>query len=188
MAPNTTLATRALVVTLKSPVGGKTSAEVAEITGLSIRQVNRIYARVIERGFDPNHRPFELQDEWLQDAPRSGRPSKQTEETSQEIIKRVRLDRYGREKTSADLAGDLSSLGINISATTVWRILRRAGFRKTKPTRKPGLTKQMKKDRLEWCLARQDWSLEDWKNIIWSDEDIGYSSTSPRGLLCLAEV
>ncbi len=92
MAPNTTLATRALVVTLKSPVGGKTSAEVAEITGLSIRQVNRIYARVIERGFDPNHRPFELQDEWLQDAPRSGRPSKQTEETSQEIIKRVRLD------------------------------------------------------------------------------------------------
>lgn len=28
----------------------------------------------------------------------------------------------------------------------------------------------MRKERLEWCLAHKDWTLEDWKNVIWSDE------------------
>jgi hypothetical protein len=82
----------------------------------------------------------------------------------------VRLDRYGREKSCADLAGELSEIGINISATTIWRILKNAGLRKTKPTRKPGLTKKMKADRLAWCLEHQHWTLEDFKNVIWSDE------------------
>ncbi|KAK4106672.1 hypothetical protein N658DRAFT_394778, partial [Parathielavia hyrcaniae] len=54
MAPNTDIATRALIVTLKSPFGGKTSAEISEETGISVRQINRIYARAIERGFEPN--------------------------------------------------------------------------------------------------------------------------------------
>jgi hypothetical protein len=170
MAPNTDIATRAAVVTLKSPFGGKTSVEVAEKTGLSVRQVNRIYARAIERGFDPNHSPFLLRDEWLEDAPRSGRPSKQTPETIQKITDKVRKDRYGREKTAADIAGELSLEGIDISAMTVLRILKKAGFRKTKPTRKPGLTKKMKMERLKWCLDHAHWTLEDWKNVIWTDE------------------
>jgi hypothetical protein len=53
---------------------------------------------------------------------------------------------------------------------TIWRTLRGAGFKKTKPTRKPGLTKKIQQDRLDWCLQRKDWTLEDWKNVIWSDE------------------
>jgi hypothetical protein len=28
----------------------------------------------------------------------------------------------------------------------------------------------MKKERLEWCQAHVHWTLEDWKNVIWSDE------------------
>ena len=161
MAPNTDIATRALVVTLKSPIGGKTTAEIAEKTGLKVRTINDIYARAIQRGFEPNHLPLVIRDEWLEDAPRSGRPLKQTEETATAIVKKVRLDQYRREKSCADLAGDLSQDGINISAMTVWRILKKMGFRKTKPTRKPGLTKQMKEERLKWCLEYKDWTLED---------------------------
>ncbi|KFY25216.1 hypothetical protein V493_04755 [Pseudogymnoascus sp. VKM F-4281 (FW-2241)] len=78
MAPNTNISTRAPIVTLNLPVGGKNIAEVAEKTGLSSRQVNKIYARAIERGFDPNYTPLTLRDEWLQDAPRLGRPLKRT--------------------------------------------------------------------------------------------------------------
>lgn len=170
MAPNTDIATRALIVTLRSPFGGKTSAQISEETGISVRQINRVYARAIERGFEPNHRPFVLRDEWLEDAPRSGRPSKQTPEITEKITSQVRNDRYGREKTAADLAGALSLEGIDISSTTVLRILKAAGFRKTKPTRKPGLTKKMRAERLQWCLAHQHWTLEDWKRVIWSDE------------------
>jgi hypothetical protein len=85
-------------------------------------------------------------------------------------VAKVRHDRYGREKTAADIAGELSSDGIDISASTVLRILHKAGFKKTKPTRKPGLTKKMRADRLAWCRAHQHWTLEDWKAVIWSDE------------------
>ncbi|PZD22185.1 HTH-Tnp-Tc3-2 domain containing protein, partial [Pyrenophora tritici-repentis] len=38
--------------------------------------------------------------------------------------------------------------GYNISSTTVWRVLKAAGYNKTKPTRKPGLTKKMRQERL----------------------------------------
>jgi len=48
--------------------------------------------------------------------------------------------------------------------------LRAAGYRKTKPTRKPGLTQEMRSARLKWALEHKDWTLEDWKNVIWTDE------------------
>jgi transposase len=167
----TDIATRALVVTLKAPAGAaKTTVEIHQITGLSTRTINEIYARAIRRGFEPNERPFRLSDKYLEDAPRSGRPRKRTEETSDLVISKVSRDRFGREKTAADIAGELSLQGIDISKTTVTRILKAAGFRKTKPTRKPGLTTKMRKERLQWCLDHQNWSLEDWKAVIWSDE------------------
>ncbi|KAK2471147.1 hypothetical protein H9L39_17378 [Fusarium oxysporum f. sp. albedinis] len=170
MSSKTNIATRAFVVSLKAPCCGKKTAEVAEITGLSIRQINRIYARAIERGFDPNSTPIIIRNAYLQDAPRSGRPKKHTDEATKEVIAQVGRDRFRREKTCADIAGDLSSAGYDLSAMSVWRILKGNGYRKTKPTRKPGLMKKMLKERLEWCLAHRDWTLEDWKNVIWSDE------------------
>jgi transposase len=160
--------TRALVVSLKAI--GKGNGEITDLTGIEKRTLNKIYARAIERGFDPAERPLNLRDEHIQDAPRSGRPSKQTKDTTSAVVLTVRRDRYGREKSCADIAGMLREKGIEVSASTVYRILKKAGFRKTKPTRKPGLTKQMREDRLRWCLKYKDWTLEDWKNVIWLDE------------------
>ena len=151
MAPNTDIATRATIVALKA-IAGKTSTDIACLLGLSARGVNKIYAKAIERGFDPNVLPIVIKDEYLADAPRSGRPTKQTEDVKDLIKSKVRRDRYGREKSCADIAGELSDAGINISAVTVWRCLRALGFKKTKPTRKPGLTNKMREARLAWCL------------------------------------
>jgi hypothetical protein len=74
-----------------------------------------------------------------------GRPCKQ-ESIQEAAIEKVRCDRYGREKSCADIAGDLSLQGHDVSSTTVWRVLKAAGYKKTKPTRKPGLTKKMRQD------------------------------------------
>lgn len=165
------ISTRAVVVVLKSPLGGKTTAQIQAITGLSKSSINDIYARAIQRGFDPNLTPLALKDKYLSDAPRSGRPTKQTTGVKEVLIQKVGRDRYGREKTAADLAGELSEeLDVDISATTVWRCLKKLGYRKTKPTRKPGLTQKMRDDRLQWCKEHKDWTLEDWKRVIWSDE------------------
>jgi transposase len=167
MPKESTIADRVTVVALRAYTT-KTTAEIAKIVDLSIATVNRIYARAIDRGFDPIH--TKITDEYVKDSPRSGRPTKQDPETVNTILSKVRLDRYGREKTCADLAGELSKEGTEISSSTVHTILRNAGLRKTKPTRKPGLTKKMRAERLAWCLAHEHWTLEDWKNVIFSDE------------------
>src|SRR3954451_11096701 len=139
MAPNSDIATRAAIVALKA-IGGKSTPEVACLFGISKSSVNRIYAKAIERGFDPNVLPIVLKKEHIDDALRSGRPTKQTDEVKDLIASKVRRDRYGREKSCADLAGEFSDAGFDISAMTVWRGLKIFGFKKTKPTRKPGLT------------------------------------------------
>lgn len=170
MAPNHDIATRALVVTLKS-VAGKSNSEVCYLTGLPESTVRSIYAKAIKRGFEYNaSQPITICNAHLEDAPRSGRPTKETEAVRQSITQKLVRDRYGREKSCADLAGELSQEGVNISATTVRQILKKAGYKKTKPTRKPGLTKKMREERLAWCKEREKWTLEDWKNVIWTDE------------------
>ena len=77
MAPNTDLATRALIVTLKAGIGDKPmkTADISYITRVPKRTIQSIYARAIERGFDPAERPVKLLNRHLEDAPRSGRPS-----------------------------------------------------------------------------------------------------------------
>lgn len=149
---HTETAVRAQVVALRAYTT-KTSSEIACLTGLSISSVNRIYARAIERGFNPHEDPL-IHDRYVEDQPRSGRPIKQDASTQELVISKVRFDRYRREKSCADFASDLSKLGIDISTETVRRILKNNNFRKTQPTRKPRLTLAIKKARLEWALER----------------------------------
>lgn len=161
--PNYELATRAQALALK--LGGRHSNhEIAHITGISIRNINTIVDRAVDRGLDLS-KPVIL-DVHVANGSRPGRPSKQGEVKDQ-ILAQVQRDRYGREKTCAAIAEDL---GNQVSAMTVWRVLRSASMKKTKPTRKPGLTEAMKAERLAWCNAHEHWTLDDWKQVIWSDE------------------
>ena len=95
MSPNTDISMRALIVTLKSPIVGLSSADIFAQTGVSVSTVNRIYAKAIERGFDPNIRPMIIKDEWVKDAPRSSRLRKYTLENTEKVIAKVRKNRYG---------------------------------------------------------------------------------------------
>ena len=58
----------------------------------------------------------------------------------------------------------------SISGMTVWRTLKENGYSSFKKTIKPGLKNEDKLTRLEWCLEHEHWILEDWKNVIWTDE------------------
>ena len=101
---------------------------------------------------------------YVQDAPRSGRPFKVTPAIEQAILN-VRHDRNGREKSSAVLGYEHG-----VSSTVILGVLRRNNFRSCKFTMKPGLNSAMKEARLQFCLRYRHWTLEDWKNFIWSDE------------------
>jgi len=142
---------------------GIRSAEIQEITGIQHRTLQALFRKAKERGYDPDTSK-KILDIHVKDAPRSGRPTKQTPEVVENVISK--MDRRGREKTCTEIAREVGG----ISDTTVWRILRKAGYNKTKPTRKPGLTEEMKKARLQFALDHKDWTFEDWKKVIWSDE------------------
>ncbi|OAL45754.1 hypothetical protein IQ07DRAFT_202840 [Pyrenochaeta sp. DS3sAY3a] len=55
MASNTDIATCALVITLKA-VPLIRSADICALTGILVHTVNSIYARAIQRGFNPAKR------------------------------------------------------------------------------------------------------------------------------------
>jgi Transposase len=85
--------------------------------------------------------------------------------TEQQLLESVKLDRLGREKSSEVLAYECG-----ISRSSALRILHKYSLSNVKPTRKPGLNAVQRAARLAFCLDHADWTLEDWKCVIWSDE------------------
>lgn len=63
-----------------------------------------------------------------------------------------------------------SATGQQISPSTVYRVLKKNKYGVYKRTVKPGLTKEARKARYDWCYERKDWTLEQWKRVIWTDE------------------
>ncbi|KAJ4425709.1 hypothetical protein ANN_27905 [Periplaneta americana] len=64
----------------------------------------------------------------------------------------------------------MATTGANIHVTTVRRRLLEAGRRARKPIKKQLLTPVMCKKRLMWAKLHQHWTVNDWKNVLFSDE------------------
>src|SRR3954469_18743321 len=112
--PHYDIATRAQALTLKL-VLQLDNKQIEAITGLKPTTVASIANKALERGFDPHASPPVILDKHVCDAPRSGRPSKQ-EHYKEEVLEKVRRNRYGREMTCAYISADL---GGTISPMTV---------------------------------------------------------------------
>ena len=137
---------------------------VQEVTGVSTSSISALKIKARQRGYDPTVSRV-LKVEYIEDAPRSGRPKKVTSEVEQAILNNVVQDRNSREKSSAMIGFDHK-----LSSTTILRTLKQNGFRPCKSTKKPGLDSIMKEARLQFCLRYQHWTIDDWKNVIWTDE------------------
>ena len=61
-------------------------------------------------------------------------------------------------------------LGHQISETTLRRRRSQAGLESHIAAQKPGLRAENVVKRLEWAINHKDWTVEDWKRVIWSDE------------------
>ncbi len=57
-----------------------------------------------------------------------------------------------------------------ISERTTRRTLKQMGYISRRPQRVPLLSAKNRKRRLQFAQAHQNWTIEDWKNIAWSDE------------------
>src|SRR5215469_15753539 len=98
---------------------------------------------------------------------RCGRKRKTTPHDDKVIIRNNIKD---PKKTSIDLRRDLSSAGVNISSSTVRRRLLEVGRFARKPLKKQLLTSVMKTKRLHWAHRYAQWTADDWKKVIFSDE------------------
>jgi hypothetical protein len=106
----------------------------------------------------------------VEDAPKSGRPIKATNKVKGQVVQVLKKNSTTRQLSTLAISQIVAKIGTVISARTVWNILNSLGYSPCKPTTKPGLTTEAKALRLKWCLEHAHWTLEDWKNVIWSDE------------------
>lgn len=155
----------------------------AAIAGLSTANgglsVKRLMEKARRNGFNPSVSSV-LKEEYVADTLRSGRPKIATLEKEAEIlvssklfpassacllINLVRQDRNSREKPSSVLGFENG-----VSSSTILRVLRRNKMRCVKTTKKPGLTAAIMEARFQWALQYKDWTVEDWKKVIWTDE------------------
>ena len=81
--------TRAQALTLK--LAGVSNAEITFITGIKTQNLNILYQKAILRDLEPPEKA-KLLDIHVQDAPRSGRPKKQTNTVKEEVLSKVRTD------------------------------------------------------------------------------------------------
>jgi hypothetical protein len=61
-------------------------------------------------------------------------------------------------------------MGKKISVETVRRHLRKAGFKAALKVKKPLLSQHHRKARVEFAKAHKNWTVDDWKKVVWSDE------------------
>lgn len=99
---------------------------------------------------------------------RQGRPYSLTENQENRVLRYIA---NGRCNTAVDVEKTLRTEdNINISANTIRRALTRHGLKARIKRKKPLLRKQHRKARLSFAKTYQNWSTDDWKKVIWSDE------------------
>ncbi|KAI0997290.1 hypothetical protein K3495_g10896 [Podosphaera aphanis] len=67
-------------------------------------------------------------------------------------------------------AGLQASMGISVTPQTVRNVLRESDLKAKKKPKKPALTTRHRKARLDFSLRHKEWTIEDWKKVVWSDE------------------
>ena len=95
---------------------------------------------------------------------RSGRPEVLSERDRRYIIKHARINpriTYAQIKLE---------VGLGCSRTTIYRALKQYGLTNWVAKKRPLLTPEVAKKRLDWCLLRREWTFEQWSRVIWSDE------------------
>lgn len=97
-----------------------------------------------------------------------GRPKKLTSQDERHILS---LLSSGAAENATDATKKLNNIISDLVSTqTVRNILKKHQFKAYVKKKKPLLKKQHRLDRLAFARKHQNWTIEDWKKVIWSDE------------------
>lgn len=79
-----------------------------------------------------------------------------------------------------DITNIVNNNGIPISMATLRRRRSEAGLGSYVAAEKPALRPENIAKRLEWAIKYKNWTVEDWKRVIWSDETSIWIGVNPR--------
>lgn len=104
--------------------------------------------------------PFEIKN-------RSGPPNK----LSNKVVRRMSRKITSNEiDTAVEAAKILSTEGYKVSDQTVRNEFKKIGLRAVKKKKKPFLKKIHRQKRMEFARRHIEWTIEDWKKVVWTDE------------------
>jgi transposase len=104
----------------------------------------------------------------IQDLPKTGRHSKLNDRKQRQLARKVLR---GEVESATKLAQSAAAQGIaDVSATTVRKSLHHQGMKAMHTINKPHLTHEHKRKRMEFARSHGDWTIEKWKQVIFSDE------------------
>ena len=96
---------------------------------------------------------------------------RQSKLTKREMGFGVQKITTGRKESATDVQRALGNeVGTSASVSTVRRALVECGIGTFVKPKKPLLSQKNVKARLEWAKAHVDWTIDDWKLAVWSDE------------------
>ena len=135
-------------------IGGMQSGQVAQELGIAKRSLERWLAL---------HRAGKgLENQ-------AGRGRKSTITRVAKIV--IAKSAFKRGHSTRKLSSKLSQRGHPVSKSTVHRYLRTClGLKPLKPQLQPKLSPEQKRRRLEFAKEHSDWTIDDWRRVIFSDE------------------
>lgn len=99
---------------------------------------------------------------------KAGRPSILSPRDKRAISMQIQS---GRAETAVEIAQNLNpTFSSPVSVQTIRNALKKDDFKAVAKKKKPYLSARHRKQCLAFALKYQNWTLEDWKRVIWSDE------------------
>ncbi len=131
---------------------GHSTRYIASTVGASQPTVSRVLQKHL-----PNWHP-----------PPSGHPSKLSPTSKHAVVMQITT---GKAANAVQATNHINSIIDNpVSAQTVRRVLKNNTFKAVTKKKKPLLTTVHRKKCLAFALKHKEWTVEDWKRVIWSDE------------------
>jgi transposase len=131
---------------------GFSNRETAKRVGVSRSTVNRIAHKVFSESM----------------VEKKGRPPKLTPRDKLYCVRQITM---GGKETAVDVRRALEKdVGVSVCNNTVRNVLKNMGIGSIVKPKKPYLSPKNVRERLAWARAHVDWTLDDWKRVVWSDE------------------
>ncbi|EED12565.1 conserved hypothetical protein [Talaromyces stipitatus ATCC 10500] len=96
-----------------------------------------------------------------------GAPPKLSEAQMDEIIESIFSSKRNRCMSYHKV---IKALNLNVAPTTLAYSLKKRGYIRCKALRKPYLSPENRRQRLIWALEHIQWTFEQWKQPLWTDE------------------